>query len=112
MDLSSLYTAVITTIAVFGSAGAWRYYEKRVMTKEKAEMAQKDDCRDRITKLEILLEHSSQEKEMMRKSILELTGEVSQLRVKVEYLSKDNESLRQTLSTPKPIKRRKYKPRQ
>lgn len=112
MELTSLYTAVITTIAVFGSAGAWRYYEKRVMAKEKAELAHKDDCRDRITKLEALLEHSGDEKDSMRKAILELTSEVSQLRVKVEYLTKDNETLRQSLSPKPPIKRRKYKPRQ
>ena len=68
MELTSLYTAVITTIAVFGSAGAWRYYEKRVMAKEKAELAHKDDCRDRITKLEALLEHSGDEKDSMRKA--------------------------------------------
>ena len=112
MDINSLYTAVITTIAVFGSGGAWRYYEKRVMTKEKSETAIKDDCRDRITKLEALLEHSGEEKELMRKAILELTGEVSQLRVKVEYLTKDNATLRESLSPKVPIKRRKYKPRQ
>lgn len=53
----------------------------------------KDECRERIAKLEVLLERSSKEKDDMRQEILKLTGEVSELRVKVDFLQKENDTL-------------------
>lgn len=90
MEMTQLYTVLITLITVLGSAGAWRYWDNRAKTKEKTENFMKDDCRERIRKMEILLERSSAEKEEMRKEILALTSEVSELRVKVEYLEREN----------------------
>lgn len=90
MDTSQLYTVLITLITVLGSAGAWRYFDNRAKTKEKSENFMKDDCRERIRKMEILLERSSLDKEEMRKEILKLTAEVSELRVKVEFLEREN----------------------
>ncbi len=55
MDVNSFYTVLITTITVLGSASAWRYYEKRAMRKEKSEDYMKDECRERIAKLEVLI---------------------------------------------------------
>ena len=43
-------------------------------------------CKERIAKLETLLEKSSSEKDDMRDKILDLTREVAELRVKVEFL--------------------------
>ena len=93
MDINSLYTIIITIITVLGSASAWRYYEKRAMSKERTENFMKDDCRERISKLELLLEKSSLEKNEMRDKILELTREVAELRVKVEFLEDKNKEL-------------------
>lgn len=102
MDIQQIYTVIITLITVLGSAGAWRYYENRAKRKEKTENFMKDDCRERIRKMEILLERSSAEKEEMRKEILRLTEEVATLRVKVEYLEKENlELLRSNKNTNK-----------
>jgi len=70
MDVNSFYTVLITTITVLGSASAWRYYEKRAMRKEKSEDYMKDECRERIAKLEVLLERSSSEKDDLRSKIL------------------------------------------
>lgn len=53
----------------------------------------KDECRERIVKLEVLLERSSKEKDEMRQEILKLTGEVYELRVKVDFLQKENDTL-------------------
>ena len=53
----------------------------------------KDEWRERIAKLEVLLERSSKEKDDMRQEILKLTGEVSELRVKVDFLQKENDTL-------------------
>lgn len=93
MDINSLYTVIITIITVLGSASAWRFYEKRAMSKERTENFMKDDCRERISKLELLLEKSSLEKNEMRDKILELTREVAELRVKVEFLEDKNKEL-------------------
>jgi hypothetical protein len=93
MDSNSFYTVLITVITVLGSASAWRYYEKRAMRKERSEDFMKDDCRERIIKLELLLEKSSSEKDDMRSLILDLTREVAELRVKVEFLEDKNKEL-------------------
>lgn len=93
MDASSIYTIIITIITVFGSASAWRFYEKRMLAKEKNDNYMKDDCDKRITKLEALLEKASIEKDQMRKEILDLTSQVSALRTKVEFLEKENKEL-------------------
>lgn len=93
MDATSLYTVLITAITVLGSASAWRYYEKRALRKEKSEDYMKDECRERIAKLEVLLEKSSTDKDELRSKILELTKEVTELRIKVEFLEEKNREL-------------------
>jgi hypothetical protein len=106
MDINSFYTVLITAITVLGSASAWRFYEKRAMRKERSEDYMKDECRERIAKLEVLLERSAAEKDEMRNKILELTREVAELRVKVEFLEDKNKEL-QKKSTPKTTRARK-----
>ena len=108
MDVNSFYTVIITTITVLGSASAWRYYEKRAMRKEKSEDYMKDECRERITKLEVLLERSSSEKDDLRSKILDLTREVAELRVKVEFLENKNKELKkktEVVTVATPVKR-------
>lgn len=93
MEIESIYTVLITAITVLGSAGAWRYYEKRSDAKRDDENFMKYDCRERIAKLEALLEKGSEEKEEMRETILELTKEVAELSVKVKFLEQENTRL-------------------
>lgn len=93
MDTESFYTVLITAITVLGSAGAWRFYEKKADAKRDDENFMKFDCRERIAKMEALLERSSEEKEEMRETILELTKEVAELSVKVKYLEGENSRL-------------------
>lgn len=104
MDINSLYTVLITAITVLGSASAWRYYEKRAMRKEKSEDYMKDECRERIVKLEVLLERSSVEKDDLRTKVLKLTEEVAQLRIKVEFLEDKNEELKKKTTKPRTTK--------
>jgi FtsZ-binding cell division protein ZapB len=54
----------------------------------------RDDLRDRVRRLEQLLTDSAIEKDVMREQILSLTKEVSALHVKVEYLEKENQRLK------------------
>ena len=93
MQQESIWTVLITVVGVLGSASAWRFYEKRSMRKEKDEEFIRHDCKDRISKLEILLENSSKEKDEMRSTILKLKEQVAALAVKVEYLQKENAEL-------------------
>lgn len=93
MTSDSVWTVLITIVTVLGSTSAWRFYEKRAMRKERDEDFVRDDCRDRIAKLEALLQLSSKEKDDMRTTILSLTEKVSALTVKVEFLQKENSEL-------------------
>jgi hypothetical protein len=53
----------------------------------------KDNCAERIAKLEAFLEKASIDKDEMRQVILKLTEQVAELRVKVEFLEEENEYL-------------------
>jgi hypothetical protein len=91
--MDSIYTVIITAITVLGGSQAFRFYEKRAMHRERDEDFIRHDCKDRISKLEALLEESAKEKDEMRSLILKLTSEVAELRVKVEYLTVENKKL-------------------
>ena len=101
MQNESVWTVLITALTVLGSASAWRFYEKRALRKEKDEDFIRHDCRDRIGKLEVLLQESSKEKDIMRETILKLTESVAQLAIKVEFLQKENNELHATLKSNK-----------
>lgn len=94
---------VITIVGVLGSASIWKYLEARLKTKtqlKKDELQNsdgvqyRDDLKSRVRNLETLLAQSSDEKDDLRNQILDLTAEVNALRVKVEFLAKENERLK------------------
>jgi peptidoglycan hydrolase CwlO-like protein len=95
--MENMYSVLITAITVLGGTTAFRYYEKRAMRKERDDEFIKHDCKDRITKLETLLQESSKEKDELRSMVLALTKEVAALSVKVEYLTKENDKLEKAL---------------
>ncbi len=99
--MENIYSVLITEITILGGGGASRYYEKRAIAKEKDEDFIRHDCKDRISKLEALLEASSKEKDELRTMILSLTKEVAALTVKVEYLTKENDKLEKALPKAK-----------
>jgi len=90
---SNVASVLVTAITMLGGGATWRYFESRARHKEKDEDFIRHDCRDRITKLEALLEASAKEKDDLRGLILQLTAQVAELRVKVEYLTDENEKL-------------------
>lgn len=99
--LDNLTTVVVTLITVLFSAGAWKFYETKMKLSADNEKEEKndknmyrDDLKERVKRLEQLLEISSDEKDQMRLQILALTQEVSELRVKVSFLEKENERLK------------------
>jgi phage shock protein A len=91
--MENIYSVLITAVTVLGGTGAWRFYEKRAIAREKDEDFIRHDCKDRISKLEALLSESSKEKDSLRDMVLALTKEVAALSVKVEYLTKENDKL-------------------
>ena len=95
MGTDSVWTVIITLITILGSTSAWKYYEKRAEAKKDDDNFVKQDCRERIAKLEVLLKESSEEKDKMRETILALTEKVSALSVRVEFLQKENNDLLQ-----------------
>ena len=99
--MENLYTVIISIVTVLGSAGAFRYYEKRQMHKERDEDFIRHDCKDRISKLEGLLEAASREKDELGMMVLNLTKEVAALSVKVEFLTKENDKLEKALPKTK-----------
>ena len=99
--MENLYSVLITAITVLGGTGAWRYYEKRALNKDRDDEFIRHDCKDRISKLEALLESASKEKDELRSMVLGLTKEVAALSVKVEFLTKENDKLEKSLPKTK-----------
>jgi len=93
----NIYTVLMTVITVLGSAAAFRFYEKKSMRKERDDEFIRHDCKDRISKLEALLERSAVEKDELRTMVLGLTKEVAALTVKVEFLTAENNKLERAL---------------
>jgi predicted nuclease with TOPRIM domain len=101
--MDNLTQIIITLATVAGSAGIWKFFEARLRVKseeKKSEIANsdgvqyRDDLKDRVRNLESLLASSADEKEELRKNVLDLTAEVHALRVKVEFLEKENDRLK------------------
>lgn len=94
---------VITAVGVLGSASIWKYLEARLKARTEEKKSEhensdgvqyRDDLKNRVQNLEALLAQSSTEKDELRNQVLALTAEVNALRVKVEFLEKENERLK------------------
>ena len=97
-------TQIIITIAtVAGSAGIWKFLEARLKANSENKKLEiensdgvqyRDDLKNRVRNLEAMLASSSDEKDELRKQVLDLVAEVHSLRVEVDYLKKENERLK------------------
>jgi|TARA_R110000744_G_scaffold89489_1_gene173906 predicted nuclease with TOPRIM domain len=92
----------LAVIGVLGSASVWRYFEaklksnieeKRFELQNNEGVQYRNDLKTRVTNLEDLLESSGKEKDTLRQQVLDLVAEVHALRVEVDYLKKENQSL-------------------
>ena len=101
--MDNLTQIIITIVTVAGSASVWKFLEARLKTRieekknnyENNDWVQyRDDLKNRVRNLESLLATSSDEKDELRLQVLKLTEEVSALRIKVEFLEKENERLK------------------
>ena len=94
---------IITALTVLGSAGIWQFLQARLKIKSEEKQSElknndgvqyRDDLKDRVRNMEALLARSADEKDELRSQVLLLTQEVSALRVKVEFLEKENDRLK------------------
>jgi hypothetical protein len=94
---------IVTIVGVLGSASIWKYLEARLKARSEDKkinienndgVQYRDDLKNRVRNLESLLATSSDEKEELRKQVLGLVEEVSALRIKVEFLEKENQRLK------------------
>jgi len=101
--MDSWVQIVVTIVGVLGSGAIWKYMEARLKAKtenKKVELENndgvqyRDDLKHRVRNLEALLSQSSDDKDELRNQVLELTAEVNALRVKVEFLERENERLK------------------
>ena len=90
-------------MSVAGTAGVWQFLQTRLKLKSEEKKSElenndgvqyRDDLKNRVRNLEALLAASATEKDELRDQVLALTQEVSALRVKVEYLEKENDRLK------------------
>jgi len=101
--MDNITQIIITVATVAGSAGIWKFFEARLKVKSEEKRSElensdgvqyRDDLKNRVRNLESLLATSADEKDELRQNVLDLTAEVHALRVKVEYLEKENDRLK------------------
>jgi len=101
--MDNITQIVVTLATVAGSAGIWKFFEARLRVKSEEKKSElensdgvqyRDDLKNRVRNLESLLAQSADEKDELREQVLQLTAEVHALRVKVDFLSKENERLK------------------
>lgn len=101
--MDNITQIIITVATVAGSAGIWKFFEARLRVKSEEKKSEiensdgvqyRDDLKNRVRNLEALLASSASEKDELRDQVLALTQEVSALRVKVEFLERENDRLK------------------
>ena len=101
--MNDITQVIVTVVSVAGTAGIWQFLQTRLKVKSEERKSQlenndgvqyRDDLKNRVRNLEALLAASSDEKDELRNQVLALTQEVSALRVKVEFLEKENDRLK------------------
>ena len=101
--MDNITQIIITVVTVAGSAGIWKFLEARLKAKSESKkidlqnndgVQYRDDLKHRVRNLEAMLSQSSDDKDELRNQVLELTAEVNALRVKVDFLEKENERLK------------------
>ena len=96
-------TQIILTVAtVLTSAGAWQFYQNRMKMKhaeKKHDQSEqtlfRDDLRERVAILEQKLEDAYKEKNKTAQRLAEVMQEVAAHKVRIEFLEKENDRLKQ-----------------
>jgi len=104
MTSQNFISVMITAITVLGSTAAWNFYEKRMKLRfqedredERQQHLFRDDLRERVAVLEAKLETSYKEREELQSEIRKLSEATAAMRVEIDFLRKENETLRKQL---------------
>jgi len=104
MTSQNLISVLITAITVLGSTAAWNFYEKRMKLRFQEDREEdrqqhlfRDDLRERVAVLESKLETSYKEREELQSEIRKLSEATAAMRVEIDFLRKENETLRKQL---------------
>jgi hypothetical protein len=99
--MESYTTIIITAVTVLGSTGAWTYYQNRLKLKYDSKKEDKtdqnlfrDDLRERVAVLESRLEQERSAKEKTTEEVIELRTKLTEYKVRLEFLEKENERLK------------------
>lgn len=94
-------TIIITIVTVLGSAGAWQFYQNRMKLKYQSEKENKtdqnlyrDDLRERVAVLEEKLEQERNQKEKTASELAQVMTQLTEYKVRLEFLEKENERLK------------------
>ena len=98
-----IVNVLVTGITVLGSAGAWRFFEAKIKLRaqQRSEEAEndagvlyRDDLKERIRNLETFLIEAHAENKRLQQTVLNLTEQVAEMRIKVEFLERENDRLK------------------
>ena len=101
--MDSWIQILVTVVTVLGSGAAFQFYTNKMKLRaeeRKEEMVNsdthlyRDDLKNRVRNLEELLARAADEKDELRQKVLDLTAEVHSLRVKVDFLERENQGLK------------------
>lgn len=107
MDESQALTVITSIIAALGGTQAWEFYKRKAELKANNEMAQiekkqlyRDELKKEVDTLRERLDSVNAEKERQMKDFLERINDLSQelaaMRVRVEFLERENANLRKS----------------
>jgi hypothetical protein len=99
--MSDVTQIVLTVATVLTSAGAWQFYQNRLKLKhaeKKHDQSEqtlfRDDLRERVAVLEQKLSEAYSEKERTTKRLAEVMQELAGHKVRLEFLEKENDRLK------------------
>ena len=103
--MSNLESILIALVCGLTSANAWQYYQKRIqalLELEREGKKEKNQYQDKLAKevdelkekLSKIYKQREEELNSMNERILELSNELARMKVKIQYLEKENQELR------------------
>jgi hypothetical protein len=94
-------TIIVTVVTVLGSTGAWTYYQNKLKLKYDSRKEDKsdqnlyrDDLRERVAILEAKLDEERTAKQKTTEEVIELRTKLTEYKIRLEFLEKENERLK------------------
>lgn len=111
MDEAQALTVISSIVAALGGTQAWEYYKRRAELKANNEMAKieqkqlyRDELKQEVENLRQRLDEAHAQKEEQMKNFLmrinALSEELAGMKVRVEFLERENANLRKSAGIP------------